>query len=171
MSHGGEESIEPDLVPLLDLVMQLLMFFIINLNFVSREMDAGVKLPTSTSARPEQLDANALFLNLRRVSDAFKNTLTEKEKDRLRNQPVCVTVLGELPRSQLEARGWLSDKYKAMKSLPGGTDKDGEVKTIIHIRPEADLEVKDLFMLMQSVKASGFKKIKIHAVLKSGGGA
>src|SRR5262245_62197356 len=99
MSHGGTDSVEPDLTPLLDLVMQLLMFFIININFVTREMDATVALPTSTSARPEQLDDKALFLNLRRVTPEFRNTLADQDRERLGKQPVCVTVLGERPRS------------------------------------------------------------------------
>lgn len=169
MSHGGgDETLDPDLTAMLDLVMQLLMFFIININFVSREMDATVALPTSTSARPEQLDDNALFLNLRRVTDAFRETLSDQDRQRLGKQAVCVTVLGERPRSQLEASGWLADKYRQLKDR--AKDTGGEVKTVIHIRPEAELEARDLYLLMRSIKSAGFKKIKVHAILKQGAG-
>ena len=42
MSHGGSDSgvsAEPNMTPLLDLVLQLLMFFIINVNFVSEQVN------------------------------------------------------------------------------------------------------------------------------------
>ena len=42
MSHGGGDSneAEPDLTPMLDLVMQLLMYFIMVANFIDQENTA-----------------------------------------------------------------------------------------------------------------------------------
>jgi len=47
----GEERVEPNLVPLLDLVLQLVMFFMVCVNFVSEQINANVQLPASTSAK------------------------------------------------------------------------------------------------------------------------
>ena len=44
------ERMEPDLTPLLDVVMQLIMFFMMCINFVNEQVNANVLLPTSTSA-------------------------------------------------------------------------------------------------------------------------
>jgi biopolymer transport protein ExbD len=47
----GEARVEPDLVPLLDLVLQLVMFFMVCVNFVSEQINANVQLPLSASAQ------------------------------------------------------------------------------------------------------------------------
>jgi len=47
----GEERVEPNLVPLLDLVLQMVMFFMVCANFVSEQINANVQLPASTSAQ------------------------------------------------------------------------------------------------------------------------
>src|SRR5262245_55734238 len=56
MSHGSHASAqtdaEPNLVPLLDLVLQLVMFFMMCANFVMEENDQSIKLPHSQQAKP-----------------------------------------------------------------------------------------------------------------------
>lgn len=47
----GEERVDPNLVPLLDLVLQLVMFFMVCVNFVSEQINANVQLPLSSSAQ------------------------------------------------------------------------------------------------------------------------
>ncbi|MBM4097259.1 MAG: hypothetical protein FJ261_10845 [Planctomycetes bacterium] len=53
MSHGGGggEVVEPNLTPLLDLVMQLLMFFIICVRFVTDQVKAEIQVPDNQEAR------------------------------------------------------------------------------------------------------------------------
>jgi biopolymer transport protein ExbD len=49
-SSGGAIKAEPNLVPLLDVVLQLIMFFMLTVKFVSNEsQDERVKLPDSTA--------------------------------------------------------------------------------------------------------------------------
>src|SRR5260221_260803 len=74
MSHGGSDAseAEADLTPLLDLVLQLLMFFIINVNFVTEQVNPDIKLPTSESARPiDNADLASLKLHCPRVCRFF----------------------------------------------------------------------------------------------------
>jgi biopolymer transport protein ExbD len=168
MSHGGDSEAEPDLVPLLDLVLQLLMFFIINVNFVTEQVNPDIKLPTSESARPiDKADTGALFLNQKSMkAKEFVNKLSPADQERLRNQDSVVLIPGLEPKTLLETRSWLKDKYDdALKLSP-----DGEVKTAIVFRPDADLELDQLFKLMNYCKAAGFKKLKVRAVVRSGGG-
>ena len=160
MSHGGgSDSIEPDLTPLLDLVLQLLMFFIINVNFVSEQVNPDIKLPRSVSARPMDKPADAdIFLNQKSRSPGFFNKLSPQDAERLRNADSIIMVTGRPPMSLLEARAWLKDQ----KERAG----DNAEKIIVHFRPDGDLDVGELMKLMTACKVVGFKNIKMHAVIK-----
>jgi biopolymer transport protein ExbD len=162
MSHGGgaDDVVDPDLTPLLDLVMQLLMFFIVNVNFVSEQVSADIALPTSTSARPiEKVDTRAIFLNQKVKSREYMNRLTPKEQERLRNAESIVLIPGQPPMSLPEARSWLKDKYETLAKLA----PNGEVKTAIHFRPDENLELGQMFTLMNHCKAAGFKILRVRA--------
>jgi len=168
MSHDTDTTeAEPDLVPLLDLVMQLLMFFIINVNFVTEHVNPDIKLPTSESARPiDKADTGALFLNQKSMkAKDFVNKLSPADQERLRNQDSVVLIPGLEPKTLLETRSWLKDKYEDALKLAA----DGEVKTAIVFRPDADLELDQLFKLMNYCKAAGFKKLKVRAIVRGGG--
>src|SRR5438270_13113289 len=62
----GSEGADPNLTPLLDLVLQLIMFFMITVNFVRvDQFDDAIKLPVATSAVAMDSSAEDLvFLNL-----------------------------------------------------------------------------------------------------------
>ncbi|MFN6050729.1 MAG: ExbD/TolR family protein, partial [Planctomycetia bacterium] len=50
MSHGGSSdggNMEPNLTPLLDVVLQLLMFFMMCVNFVTNQVSEDIILPES----------------------------------------------------------------------------------------------------------------------------
>src|SRR5947209_9909641 len=62
----GSEGADPNLTPLLDLVLQLIMFFMITINFVrADQFDDAIKLPVATSAMAlEPGSDDLIFLNL-----------------------------------------------------------------------------------------------------------
>lgn len=67
MSHGGGggEVVEPNLTPLLDLVMQLLMFFIICVRFVTDQVKAEIQVPDNQEARrPAKGVDSPIILNM-----------------------------------------------------------------------------------------------------------
>src|SRR5947208_403991 len=80
MSHGAshnEVTVDPNLTPMLDLVMQLLMYFIICVNFVAEEVPQEVALPPAQAARPiDKSEGDVLFLNL----DASGNLIVFGQK-------------------------------------------------------------------------------------------
>jgi biopolymer transport protein ExbD len=69
MSHGpvtdGTRA-EPNLVPLLDVVLQLIMFFMLTVNFVrAGQINPEIVLPTSESGvPPDRTVEDVLFLNI-----------------------------------------------------------------------------------------------------------
>jgi len=175
MSHGGggDDNVDPDLTPLLDLVMQLLMFFIINVNFVAEQVSPEIRLASSESARPvDKADPAALFLNQKVKSDQFaRNRLTQKERERLESSSSVVLIPGQPPMSLAEAKVWLKDKYDDLRKKDIEQGGDREVKTIIHFRPDGDLEYAELLKLMNHCKTAGFKKLKVRAIVVNKGSA
>ena len=164
MSHGGsssDEIAEPDLTPLLDLVLQLLMFFIINVNFVSEQVSADIKLPTSESARPvSKADPDAIFLGQKVKTKRYLDDLPLNiNKDRFQNFDSIVLIPTQPPMTPPEAKAWLKDKYEFLSKLKA----PNKVDTIIYFRPDADLEYGQMVLLMNYCKVAGFSQIKVRA--------
>ena len=58
MSKSSETSLEPNLTPILDMVFQLITFFMLVINFKGGALDLSLELPVLGSARP--LDTNGV---------------------------------------------------------------------------------------------------------------
>src|SRR5215468_1650976 len=98
MSHGGgDDTIEPDMTPLLDLVMQLLMFFIVSVRFVKEQVNQDVQLPESSSAQViKKADIDALFLNQKsNRGGQYSRTLDAKARERLKFEESVILVKGK----------------------------------------------------------------------------
>ena len=67
-SMSNEIRAEPNLTPLLDIVFQLITFFMLVINFSQDNFDARIKLPVAGSARPQddvaKLHDERLVLNI-----------------------------------------------------------------------------------------------------------
>src|SRR5215472_4912871 len=96
--HGsGDSSVEPDLTAMLDLVMQLLMYFIMCANFIDQENTAEVLLPVAQMAKPiSRDDADVLFVNV--------------------DQDGKVLILGEPPKDLDATRLWLDNRALEAKT-------------------------------------------------------
>src|SRR5256885_13061788 len=65
MRAGGSEIDEPNLVPLLDLVMQIMMFFMATTSFAKENVNENIKLPLAQSAKPiEDVGTDIPYLNI-----------------------------------------------------------------------------------------------------------
>jgi len=176
MSHGGGAA-DPNLTPLLDLVLQLLMFFILCVNFSTEQVSNDIVLPYSDSAKPlEKSDLDNIYLNHKSMrakkwrddlqmkpdpSKQFTNLLERFEK----YDSVVLVAGADLPKTLLETKRWLADQYE---SADKKVAKGGKVETVIHIRPDEDLELNEVFKLMQFCKTAGYKKLKIRAKIRRG---
>jgi len=167
MSHGGQdESAEGDLTPLLDLVLQLLMFFIVNVNLATEQTNPDVKLPLSASATPLNKPVGGdIYLNQRVRNTRLLDTLPPDDRNRLANQDSIIFISSKPPMTRLETQAWLKEEYNRAEAQ--GEGKAANVT--IHFRPDGDLEVNELMKLMQAVKVAKFSKIKMHAMVTPGG--
>jgi biopolymer transport protein ExbD len=57
-------SADPNLTPILDMVFQLITFFMLVVSFKTAAMDPGIRLPVLGSARPSQQEAERTFVVL-----------------------------------------------------------------------------------------------------------
>ncbi|GIW79119.1 MAG: hypothetical protein KatS3mg105_0926 [Gemmatales bacterium] len=148
MAHGPSgDSAEPNLTPLLDVVLQLLMFFMMCVNFVSEQVNQNIKLPPAESAVPmdkTQAANSVMFLNIDRNG--------------------ALVVPGHEPMKHLyEWDEYLRKSYEDAKNLDILNGGSGEVNTTIVIRADQHCDYGQVFTLMRKCKERGYKKLQIRA--------
>jgi biopolymer transport protein ExbD len=146
---SGGDQCEPNLIPLLDLVLQLVMFFIMVANFAAQQVSGDVMLPLASSARPPDPNesTDVLYLNL--------------------NNEGKLIVPGREPMSSLaETKYYLISEYQTAKR--GAESRgDKEVKTVVIIRAHKDAVFKPVFEILRECKSAGFRKWQLRATVKN----
>jgi|SRR5947208_1557106 len=154
--HAGltsEIKADPNLVPLLDLVFQLIMFFMVCVNFVSQQVNEDVKLPVAQSARPmDKSEVDVLFLNL----DQHGKLVVPG-----REQPLTT-----FPQVRVYLRQVYADAKRAAQEKG---DAGGRVKTAIVIRADKRTTYSKIFELLQLCKDVGYQKLQLRALTQAGG--
>jgi biopolymer transport protein ExbD len=146
---GGSNDCEPNLIPLLDLVLQLVMFFIMVANFAAQQVSGDVMLPLATSARPPDPNesTDVLYLNLN-------------------NEGKLITPGREPMSSMAEVKYYMISEFQtAKRAAEARGDKD--VKTVVIIRAHKDADFKPVFEILRECKAAGFKKWQLRATVKN----
>lgn len=145
MSGSSSEGGEPDLTPILDMVFQLITFFMLVMNFKAAALDLTLKLPVIGSAMPvdTQGQEELLILNLSTTGDltVYGNKV---ELDGY--------VAAEAEVSRLAA------KRKGVEIEPGG-----ELPTTIVIRSDEASAFKDLYRVIKACQDRGFRKFALKA--------
>jgi biopolymer transport protein ExbD len=165
---------EPNLTPLLDIVLQMLMFFMMCVNFVSNQVTREITLPRSGAVKPiDKTDPDWLYVNFKPFHlREFENKLTpEKLEDARRNfqeGDPTIYVVGEPDAMKLSRfRSWLKTRYEEADRLaqaPGGTKK---VNTCIVIRADKDANYGMVFEIMNMCKVIGYKRLKMQATIEN----
>ncbi len=149
MAHapGNEEKAEPNLTAMLDMVMQLLMYFIMCVNFAGQQYSEDVKLPEAQSARPAgKGEGEVLWLNVLQNGN--------------------VKPLGKNEMEAAELRDWLQKRYLDALSH----SKDGKNHTAIILRADKDATYEAVYKVMHLCKEEKFSHFKLHANKIEGGG-
>ncbi len=149
MSHGGDsgEVASPNLTPLLDMVLQLVMFFILSANFVMQDLNDTIKLPEAIAAVP--LDSSVtdlLFLNVN--AEGFLLP-TDGDREPIKTPPAI--------------RNYLTRRYQTAENARG---KEGATKVAVVIRASEDATFDKIFMIMQSCRQVGFTRLQLRALKK-----
>jgi biopolymer transport protein ExbD len=148
MSHHGhtnEVSAEPNLVPLLDLVLQLILFFMMCANFVMEENDQTIKLPLSQMAKP--------------IPDSGPDVVHLGIDDEGH-----VRVVGrKLMTRDDEVNAFLREVYDAHRKRMSDQNEAGDVKTLVIIRASRDCTFDKIYSVMRRCQEIGLRKLQLRA--------
>jgi biopolymer transport protein ExbD len=146
--QGGVKA-EPNLTPVLDMVFQLITFFLLIINFKSAEIDANLKLPVVGSARPPANDprkppiTGVMVLNI----DQKGNVKTT----------VQISDLNNFFRRWADA-----DRHTYnLKLQPDGTPP--ELPTIVVIRADKATPFVAVYHVIDTARNNGFRQFALKA--------
>ncbi len=147
-SMNSESSAEPNLTPMLDLVFQLITFFMLVINFKAASMDLTLKLPVVGSARPVDTQGTEELLILN-VDSLGKLNVYGLPKD------VDSYVKAEARSSRRSAKQE-NPKFKDTDDLP----------TTIVIRADKQTPFSLLNIIIKTCQDNGFRKFALKAMNK-----
>jgi biopolymer transport protein ExbD len=177
MSHAAAVDLahaEPNLTPLLDVVLQLLMFFMMCVNFVSEQVNEDIRLPQSQAVKPmDKADTDVLFINLKpfdlkEFQDRLPADVLARVQEKFRDGDECVLIPGKEPMRRSDLNIWLKQQYADAKQIAesaAGGSKD--VNTAIVIRAHKDADYGQVFEILQMCKNVGYRRLKLRALTKN----
>ena len=175
MSHGGggEGSVaEPNLTPLLDVVLQLLMFFMMCVNFVNEQVNEDITLPKSQAVKPmDKADTDVLYINLKPFAlkdfqDRLPADVLSRVEQRFQDGDECILIPGKEPMRRADLKVWLKTQFDDAKQLAearGGK----EVNTAVVIRAHKEADYAQVFEILQMCKNVGYTRLKLRALTKN----
>jgi biopolymer transport protein ExbD len=143
---GSEMKAEPNLTPLLDLVLQLVMFFMLVANFVMDQVNETIKLPIAIEAKSLDKTADAyIILNV--------------------NEQGKVLVGREVYDGMVQVRQHMKNSYELdkVRTKPADWEK-GKGRSIIILRAHKDCTYKMVHDVMQACRDAGYSDIQLRAL-------
>src|SRR5262245_46156065 len=147
----GDEGLDVNLTPLLDLVLQLIMFFMITVNFVRvDQFDDAIQLPVASQAVPLENSAEELiFLNLD-GNGRLVGTLSTFALDT--PQKLKVHLMREKESLERSARN---------------RGKVGELKIVVILRADKNCKYTDVWSVLNSCQLAGFKHWQLRVMTQA----
>jgi biopolymer transport protein ExbD len=153
--HGPSQSkgAEPNLVPLLDLVLQLIMFFMITVNFVQADQfDESIHLPEAQNAVPlDQTAEDWVFLNL--GSDGRLRGMGQQDLD-----------------NPQKVKAYLQRERDALERANKDKGKTGDLKVVVVLRADKNARYKDVWEVLQSCTEAGYRRWQLRVMTKPNAG-
>ncbi len=151
VSMGNEIKAEPNLTPLLDVVFQLITFFMLVINFSQDNFDSRIKLPVAGSARPQddatKLAEERLVLNVDNQGNLLFNGRTLSVEQAART----IKLEAQIARANLKA---VNGKVGPNEGLPAR----------VVIRADRDTPFSSLFALIGTCQTNGYQKFDLKAM-------
>jgi biopolymer transport protein ExbD len=138
----------PNLTPILDMVFQLITFFMLVINFKSASLDLNLKLPVVGSARPVDTKGQEALLILNIDNQGNLNVYG-------RPVPIKEYIAREAMASLIEAK-------RTQPDIEFGQD----LPTTVVIRADRTTPFKMLNNVIRECQANGFRKFALKAMNK-----
>ncbi len=166
MSAGHEEPEEPDLTALLDLVLQLVMFFLAVARIDNEQREQQVELPQAAIARSLTRDYNRIvILNL------FRSPPDEGKPAPDPNSPISKVRYslfeGYATREYedlIEIKNALKSKFESdQKATPPAEWAEGKGRSLIVIRAHKNCSFRQVHAVMMAAREVGFADVQLRA--------
>jgi len=150
VSRFDEATAEPNLTPLLDMVFQLITFFMLVINFSSDNFDQRVRLPVAGSAKP---------IEGARASDERLTLNIDRDGNLLWGGKILgIELAGQEINTQAQLIK-LNLKSAGKKLKPGDP-----LPTTIVIRADKATPFSQLYRLITICQTNGFTKFSLKAM-------
>lgn len=148
MSHGSTDKCEPNLTPLLDLVLQLVMFFMLVANFVMEQTNAEIKLPQAAAGKALDKGEDApIFLNINEQGKVLLTAVQRSGDNETLDNEIQVQRYMEL-QAQIEKKK---------------TGKDKPESTII-LRIDKSTPFEKTYKIMKACRQAGYSKVQLRVM-------
>ncbi len=145
--HSSSDQAEPNMTPILDMVFQLITFFMLVVNFKAADVNREVALPVIGSAAPSDEPDKRELLVLNILQDGTINV-------RGKNQP--------------NTEAFLSIEARFLRSMH--RPKEGEsLPVTVVIRADRQIAFRSLMKVIDACKANGFDKFDFIVLRKAKG--
>ncbi|MCG6155801.1 ExbD/TolR family protein [Rubinisphaera margarita] len=153
MRYKQQQStvLEPDMTPMIDVVFQLIAFFMLVTNFEQTQADERVKLPSDQLARPPEVAREKVLV----VNIGF-NRNREGEK----TDPQAYIFEGDELIPVLDFGRRLKEEQRVANALYG---PDGVKEMTIEIRADAETPTGLIQELIKLSQENGFEKFSLRA--------
>ena len=181
MHGGGHSGIEePNLVPLLDLVLQMVMFFMACTNLAMENIKEIVKLPLAQSAKPvEDVGTDILYVNIDDAGNLLvprDNTYRDGKIDGMKDKqlddsgkPVAAGKF-DRPLRNRQIETYLRRVFADNKAIAEKRKDDpGKVRTLVILRASQDAKFSDVYEVLRLCRSVGFSKMQLRATIEQKG--
>lgn len=146
-----EVKAEPNLTPMLDMVFQLITFFVLVINFRSAEIDFTLNLPVVGSARPVDTDGHVglLVLNIDGRGQ-LKTTRAIADIDNFLKIQAQATML-------------------ASRITPADLERGVELPTTVVIRADRETPFAKVNRVIKACQDNGFRSFALKAKVNKEG--
>jgi biopolymer transport protein ExbD len=149
MSHGNLEKAEPNLVPLLDLVLQLVMFFMVCANFVMEQVNETIKLPEAVVGKPlDRKDESIIFLNVDKKGEVILSALEAAGGPNPLTNPEMVRI-------------HMSRRYKEDIRAAGG-DESQPPRSVVILRVDRECPFEKTYAIMRAVRLAKYERVQLR---------
>jgi biopolymer transport protein ExbD len=142
---GANEKVELQMTPMIDIVFQLLVFFIMTFNIVATEGDFNIRMPAMGAPQDQMEQIELRTLKLRMEA----NSAGDLQKLKLND-----AVLFTAPGSLRAAFSNLHNKILSMVADAGGPDEAGQ---LLEVEFECDYNLKYNNVIKAITAVSGSK--------------
>jgi biopolymer transport protein ExbD len=150
---SSKVNAEPNLTPMLDMVFQLITFFMLVINFKTNQIDMQMDLPVVGAAVPVDTKGQLSLLMIN-INDLGQYTVF--------NKPFDDAQMERYIQAQAEI-----DRLAARRKDPNFGDDD-DLKTTVVIRADGNTPYEKLSHILKMCQAHGYREFAYRALKKPG---